>query len=146
MSLSTPNDRKATTSPTTPTCLITSDLLHLLCVTGLFTSFNLLFSRLLFMIWDSDFFYIQLRSHTETVKTLTIGMMPFWILSFEHPGYNFGFFFPLSLSSSYVATPTLTLSNVSLQHYCTLNSLHVKLHWTPLLLLIFIYCSMSHTF
>ena len=46
---------------------------------------------------------------------------------------------------SSVVTLTLTLSNVSLQHYCTSNSLHVKLNWTPLLLLIFIYCSMSHT-
>ena len=105
------------------------------------------FSSLVFCLWSGivTLFYIQLRSHTETAVTLTIGMMPFWILSFEHLGCCFGFFFTLSLSSSYAATPTLTLSNVSLQHYCTSNSLHVKLHWTPLLLLIFIYCSMSHT-
>ena len=42
-------------------------------------------------------------------------------------------------------TPTLTLSNVSLQHYYASNSLHFNLHWTPFLLLIFTYFSMSHT-
>ena len=59
--LSAPTDRKATTSPTEPTCLIIFYILHLLCVTGLFTSFNLLFSPLLFMIWDSDFVLYSIK-------------------------------------------------------------------------------------
>ena len=47
---------------------------------------------------------------------------------------------------SSTVTPTLTLSNVSLQHYCTSNSLHVKLHWTPLLIDLHILFHESHFF
>ena len=126
---------KATTSPigtNLPKLLWFSSLA--LCNWSLHLCFA--FSSLVSCLWSGivTLFYIQLRSHTKTIETLTIGMAPFWILSFEHPGCYYGFFFTLSLSSSYAATPTLTLSNVSLQHYCTSNYLHVKLHWTPLLI------------
>ena len=146
MSLSTPIDKKATTSPAgtnLPKLLWFSSLS--LCNWSLYFYYS--FSSLIFYLWSGivTLFYIQLRSHTEIVETLTIWMMPFCILSFEHPSCFSGFFFTLSLSSYYVATSTLTLSNVSLQHYCTSNYLHVRLHWTPLHLFIFIYCSMSHT-
>jgi hypothetical protein len=50
------------------------------------------------------------------------------------------------INFSSATTPTLTLSNVSLQHYFTSNSLHVKLHWTPLLIDLHILFHESHFF
>ena len=128
-----------------PTYLITSDILHLLCVTGLFTSFILLFSHLQFMIWDSDFVLYSIKKphwdcrdfHYRNDALMDFILWASWLLLW--------ILLYLSLSSSYAATPTLTLSNVSLQHYCTSYSFHVKLHWTPLLLFIFIYYWLSHT-
>ena len=101
-------------------------------------------SHLLFMIWDSDFVLCSIKKPHWDYRDSDYRNDALLDFILEHPGCYSGFLFTLSLSSSYAATPTLTLSNVSLQHYDTSNYLHVKLHLT-LLLLIFIYCSTSHT-